>query len=30
MSDVSFILDGMPLASTDDKTILEAALENGV
>jgi len=30
MSKVNFILDGMHLTSTSDKTILEAALENGV
>jgi formate dehydrogenase alpha subunit len=30
MNTVRFTLDGMPLTSTEDKTILEAALENGV
>lgn len=30
MNTVSFTLDGMPLTSTEGKTILEAALENGV
>ncbi len=30
MSTVNFILDGLKLSSTSDKTILEAALENGV
>ena len=30
MSKVNFILDGLQLISTNDKTILEAALENGV
>ena len=30
MSKVNFILDGLQLTSTNDKTILEAALENGV
>jgi len=30
MKTVSFTLDGMPLTSTEGKTILEAALENGV